>query len=162
MKRAVAIVALASISMLSAGCNRNQTKTASEQPPSAPLAQPPAPSPGPPPPLPIPLSTQLAVTTVDSVMLSRDPDSPSTLIIQVTGTAPTSGWTDPLLTPQTAASDDMTVRTYRLVATSPAAPPSVRTPTTVAAELRLEDLPPEVKTIRITAGTNEISAPVAE
>jgi hypothetical protein len=104
----------------------------------------------------------MAVSTVDSVMLSRDPDSPATLIIHVTGTAPSPGWTNPTLTPQNDASDNTTVRTYRLVATSPATPTSEEAPESIEAELRVDDLAPEVKTIRIIAGMNEISAPIAQ
>ena len=104
----------------------------------------------------------MAVATVDSVMLSRDPDSPMTLIIHVAGTVPSSGWTEPQLMAETDASADMTVRTYRLEATSPATASANATPQSLETELRVDDLPPEVKTIRIIAGSNDISAPVTD
>ena len=58
--------------------------------------------------------------------------------------------------------DDATIKTYKLVATSPAMPDENRTPQAMEAEIRVESLPPEVKSIRIVSATNEISAPIAQ
>jgi hypothetical protein len=84
------------------------------------------------------------------------------LVIHVSGTAPSSGWTDPKLTEEPENNGDASIKTYRLVATSPAMPDENRTPEAQEAELRVDSLPPEVKTIRIVSATNEISAPVAQ
>lgn len=146
-----------------AGCNRNSPPA---QPQSAPAAAPaPAPAPAPtatPRPQPIAPGTELPVSTVDSVMINRTPDSPEALIIDVTGTIPSGSWTNPRLVEDTAAAADPSVRIYKFVATSPDQPSADQIPQMIDAELRIDSLPAEVKTIRVVSAGNQISAPVTE
>lgn len=147
------------------GCNRNSPPA---QPESAPVATPapaePAAPPPPPAPQPpsIPPRTELPVSSVDSVMLNRAPDSPSALIIDVTGTIPSGGWTNPHLVEDTAATTDPSLRVYKFVATSPDQASADQMPQMVNAQLRIDSLPPEVRTLRVVAAGNQISAPVTE
>ena len=144
------------------GCNRNSPPA---QPQSASAVAPtpaaPAPTPVPQPP-PIAPGTELPVSSVDSVMLNRAPDSPEALIIDVTGTIPSSGWTNPHLVEDTGAASDASVRIYKFVATSPEQTSTDQTPQMVSTELRIDSLPAEVKTVRVVAAGNQISAPVTE
>jgi hypothetical protein len=143
------------------GCNRNSTTQNPPAPPPAPAAAPPPP-PVAPAPAQIPASTELPLNSVDSVMLSRPGDAPMALVIHVSGSAISTGWTEPKLTENTDNADDPAVKTYKLVATSPAMPDENRNPELLEAEIRVESLPPEVKSIRIVSATNEISAPIAQ
>ena len=158
--------AIAVLFLALAGCNQNTTETEAPDPAPAPvtqtepLAPPPAEVPAP---APIPPMTEMAVNSVDSVMLSRPEDAPSALVIRVLGTAASNGWSLPRLEPVTDAGTDASIVSYQFVATSPETSDE---PSTVAAqletELRVDTLPPEVMTIRIVSATNEISAPVAQ
>jgi hypothetical protein len=151
----------AALAIALSGCNRNP---AAQQPAPAPApAVTAAPAPPPPaPPPPIPAATELPLSSVDSVMLSRPSEAPMALLIQVSGTAPSPGWTDAKLTEAQDDGDNAAIKTYRLVATSPAMPDESRAPQSIQVELRVEMLPPEVTTIRIVSATNEISAPIAQ
>ena len=95
-------------------------------------------------------------------MLNRPQDAPGALVIDVTGTTPSSGWTTPRLAEDTEATDDPSVRTYKFVATSPETEASTKVPEMIDAELRVDSLPAGVKSIRIVSASNEISAPVTE
>jgi len=95
-------------------------------------------------------------------MINRAPDSPAALIIDVTGTVPSGGWTNPRLVEDTAATSDPSVKIYKFSATSPDQQSADQTPQMVDAELRIDSLPAEVKTVRVIAAGNQISAPVAE
>jgi|KBSSwiStaDraftv2_1062776.scaffolds.fasta_scaffold1090112_1 glucose/arabinose dehydrogenase len=144
-----------------AGCNRSpQQQPASSPAPTAPEAVP-APAPQPPPPPEIPPATELPLNTVDSVMLSRPQDEPASIVIHVSGTALTPGWTDAKLTEEPEGTD-ASVKTYRFVATSPEMPDEKRTPQSMEAEVRIDMLSPDVKAIRIVSATNEVSAPIAQ
>ena len=144
-----------------AGCNRSpQQQPASSPAPTAPEAVP-APAPQPPPPPEIPPATKLPLNTVDSVMLSRPQDEPASIVIHVSGTALTPGWTDAKLTEEPEGTD-ASVKTYRFVATSPEMPDEKRTPQSMEAEVRIDMLSPDVKAIRIVSATNEVSAPIAQ
>ena len=116
----------------------------------------------PPPPPPIPPATELPLNTVESVMLTRSQDAPMAIIVRVSGSALSTGWTDVKLVDDAENATDPGVKTYRLVATSPAMPEENRTPEILEAEIRVNSLPAEVMTIRIVSATNEISAPVAQ
>jgi hypothetical protein len=142
-------------------CNRNQQASA---PAPAPAAAPtaPAPAPQPPPPAPIPPETELPLNTVDSVMLTRPQDAPMAIIIRVSGSAVSPGWMGIKLVEDAENAADPAVKTYKLVATSPAMPDENRTPEVLETELRVDSLAAEVMTIRIVSATNEISAPVAQ
>lgn len=147
---------------LLADCNRN---TPASPAPPAPAAAPtvaPAPAPAAPQPPPIAPGTEQPVASINSVMLNRPADAPGALVIDVTGTTPYSGWTNPHLAEDSEASDDPSVRTYKFVATSPDAEPSAQVPQMVDTELRVDSLPAAVKSIRVVSAGNEISAPVTE
>jgi hypothetical protein len=155
------ILALAVVLALT-GCNRNpQANAPAPEQPAAPAAAPAAPAqPAAPPP--IPPATELPLNTVDSVMLTRPQDAPMAIIIRVSGSAPSPGWTGVKLIEDTENAPAAGVKTYKLVATSPEMPSESRTPETLEAELRVDALPEDVMTIRIVSATNEISAPVAQ
>jgi len=159
--RVLPIAALLAVFLLSA-CNRN-SPPAPPQPaatgPSAAAPAPPAPAPQPPQ---IPPATEVPVASINSVMLNRPPDSPAALIVDVSGTAPSAGWTNPHLAEDTESNSDPSVKTYKFVATSPQNEEQDHTQQAIEAELRVDALPPEVKSIRVTSASNEISAPVTE
>ena len=95
-------------------------------------------------------------------MLNRPPDAPAALIIDVTGTTASPGWSNPHLAEDTGAGNDPSVKSYKFVATSPGSAAPNGTPQMVDTELRVDSLPPEVKSIRVISASNEISAPVTE
>jgi hypothetical protein len=152
------IAAIGLFAIVLAGCNRNPA-----QPPATPAAPAaPVPPPLPPAPPPIPPATELPVNSVDSVMLSRPQDEPMAIVIHVAGTALSPGWTDAKLAEEPDAGGDNTVKTYKFVATSPPMPDASRSSQPIEAEIRVEALSPDVKTIRVVSGTNEVSAPIAQ
>jgi len=155
------LLAIAAVALALCGCNRNQTQAPSPPapPPAATVTPPPPPAPQP---APIPAATELPLNSVDSVMLSRPQDSPTAIVIHVSGSAISSGWTNPKLVEDADSGGDASIKTYRFVATSPDMPDENRTAQPLEAEIRVESLAPEVKTIRIVSGTNEISAPIAQ
>jgi hypothetical protein len=148
-----------------AGCNQNtaETKAPEAAPPPVAVAEPPAPPPAPEAPAPIPPSTEVAVNSVDSVMLSRPTDAPNAMIIRVLGTAASGGWSLPKLEPMAEGGSDASIVSYQFVATSPEATDDAHTAAEqIVTELRIDALPPEVTTIRIVSATNEVSAPVVQ
>ena len=160
MRVSVAIIfAVGAAAIVLAGCNRNPAQTPAA--PQAPTATAPA-APQPPPPAPIPPTTELPVNSVDSVMLSRPQDEPMAIIIHVSGTALSPGWTDAKLAEEPDGGADNTVKTYKFVATSPEMPDASRTAQPIEAEIRVDSLSPDIKTIRIVSSTNEVSAPIAQ
>src|SRR5688572_3865244 len=128
------------------GCNRDAP--APQEAAEAPLAAPQAPAVAP--------STELAVRTVESVSVSRPQDAPDSVFIQASGTVPSTGWSDPKLVPVDDA--DPSSRSFNFVATSPASPDADDLTEAVEANLQIETLPAEVKTIRIVSSTNAVSA----
>ena len=147
------------------GCNQNTAETETPEAPPPPVASvepPTAPAPAVEAPAPIPPNTEVQVSSVDSVMLSRPQDAPSAMIIRVLGTTASGGWSTPKLEPMVGADNDASTVSYQFVATSPEAVDDANTAAEqVEAELRV-DLPADVTTIRIVAATNEVSAPVAQ
>jgi hypothetical protein len=95
-------------------------------------------------------------------MLSRPQDEPMAIIIHVSGTAVSNGWTDAKLAEEPDGGADSTVKTYKFVATSPPMPDANRSAQPIDAEIRVDSLSPDIKTIRIVSGTNEVSAPIAQ
>jgi hypothetical protein len=156
---AAGIFIIAAAGIIIAGCNQNQPPAETPPPPSPAASAVPL-APAPIAPTPIPPATELAVNSVDSVMLSRPADGPMAVVVDVSGTTLSSGWTNPKLAEE--PDDDNTVKTYKFVATSPEAPEGNRAPQPIEAEIRIESLPIGVKTIRIVSATNEISVPVAQ
>ena len=160
MRVSVAIIfAVGAAIIVLAGCNRNPAQTPAS--PEAPAATAPA-APQPSAPPPIPPATELPVNSVDSVMLSRPQDEPMAIIIHVSGTAVSAGWTNAKLAEEPDGGADNSVKTYKFVATSPEMPDENRTAQPIEAEIRVDSLSPDVKTIRIVSGTNEVSAPIAQ
>ena len=150
-----------------AACNRNSAQDQAQKAPtpaSVPAAE------APPPtaqasaaaPAPIPPSTELQVDRVTSVMVSRAEDKPDAVIVRVAGTVASAGWTEPKLTAVEDANAATNLRIYSFVATSPEMPADAKAPTPVETELRIDGLPPEVRTIRVTSATNAISAPIVQ
>jgi hypothetical protein len=109
----------------------------------------------------VPPNTELPIPAIDSVMLTHPDDAPSALQVQVSGTVPSAGWTGAKLMPDDAPST-AGIATFKFVATSPQQGGTAAAPQSVEAELRLDALPADVKTIRIIAGTNQVSAPVTQ
>ena len=95
-------------------------------------------------------------------MLNRPQDSAQAIVIHVSGTALSTGWTGAKLVEDPDSGGDASIKTYKLVATSPEMPDENRTAVPMEAEIRVESLLPEVTTIRIVSATNEISAPIAQ
>ena len=160
MRVSVAIIfAIGAALVVLAGCNRNPAQTPAPQAPAATTPAPPQPAAPPP----IPPTTELPVNSVDSVMLSRPQDEPMSIIIHVSGTALSPGWTDAKLAEEPDGGADATIKTYKFVATSPEMPDDAnRTAQPIEAEIRVDSLSPDIKTIRIVSGTNEVSAPIAQ
>lgn len=144
-----------------AGCNRNGSETTSETLPAAEQTAE-APAPAAPQAPAIPPGTELSVNAVSSAMLSRPSDASSALVIRVTGTAASAGWTDAKLLPESDSVEEPGVMTYRLVATSPKAADAATTSPEFDVELRVDAFPAAIKTIRIVSATNEISLPVTQ
>ena len=71
------------------------------------------------------------------------------IIIHVAGTALSPGWTDAKLAEEPDGGADNTVKTYKFVATSPPMPDANRSTQPIEAEIRVEALSPDIKTIRI-------------
>jgi hypothetical protein len=135
--------------IFAAGCNRGPApEDAAQTAPAAPAA--PAAPPG------IAPATELTVNTIESVMVTRPQDAPLSVIIQASGTVPSSGWTDAKLIP--LDDKDAAVRSFRFVATSPSDGKLTGRTEAIEAQLQFEMMPAEVATIRVVAGTNEVSA----
>lgn len=151
-------LAFAALALVLYGCNREQSAAPpAESPPTVAIQ----PSPAPPAIAAIPPATELPLNSVDSVMLSRPQDEPMAIIIRVSGTAVSPGWTEARLT-EDADGEGGTIKSYKFVAVSPEMPDNNRTAQPVEAELRVEALPVEVTTIRIVSATNELSVPIAQ
>jgi len=163
MKSPSNLIAAVAVTLLLFGCNRNASETQTAQPAAAPTAEV-APASPPPPaaPPPIPPETELPVNSVDSVMLSRPPDAPESMIIRVLGTAVSAGWTEPKLEPMADSGGDTSIKSFQFVATSPQSSDAANASQPIETELRVDSLPTDVKTIRIVSATNEVSAPVAQ
>jgi len=162
MKFAHTGTVVVALTLLLVACNRNAPESQTQEAPPATTAETAAPPPAPAGPPPIPPSTELPITSVDSVMLSRPQDAPESMIIRVLGTASSAGWTEPKLEPMADTSGDTSIKSYQFVATSPESADAGAATQSIETELRVEGLPPEVKTIRIVSASNEVSAPVAQ
>jgi hypothetical protein len=95
-------------------------------------------------------------------MLSRPQDAPMAIIIHVSGTALSPGWTEAKLAEEPDGGADNSVKTYKFIATSPEMPDASGTAQPIEAEIRVDSLAPDIKTIRIVSSTNEVSAPIAQ
>jgi hypothetical protein len=142
-------------------CNRNSSPAQPQPAAPAPVAAPAAPPSAPQAP-PIPPGTEVPVASINSIMLNRPQDAPGSLIVDVTGTTASAGWTNPHLSEDSEAAEDPAVKTYKFVATSPQTEAPNPSPQMVDTELRVDTLPLEVKSIRVISASNEISAPVTE
>ena len=151
MKRSnVKVVSVLFAALLLAACNRDAAEepNAANAPPVAAPAPAAAPAIAP--------STELTVRTVESVVVTRPQDAPNSVIIQVSGTVPSSGWTDAKLVP--VAGSDNSIRSFNFVATSPAEASPTGGTEAIEAQLQIEEMPADVGSIRVVAATNEVSA----
>ena len=156
MSRSFTFAALAGILTVLAACSRDAPPApqseAPLQPSSSPIAE-------------IASSAEVLILTVDSVILSRPQDAPSTqdapsaLVIQVAGRVTSSGWRNAKLVPSGDAAGDNTL-SFDLVATSPATPERDPIAQPIEARLRIDALPAGVTTIRVAATANAVSIPV--
>jgi hypothetical protein len=110
----------------------------------------------------LPPATELRIESIQSVMVRRPADAPAAIVIRASGSVASAGWSGARLTPVEDASAAENVRIYSFVATSPETSNGELAPQTVQTELRVEGVPPEVRTIRIVSSTNAISAPVVQ
>ena len=161
MRSRVLLIAALVIAAFLSACNRN-SPPAQPQPAATPATTAPAPPPVAPQAPQVPPGTEVPLASINSVMLNRPQDAPESLIIDVSGAAPSAGWTNPRLVEDSDTNSDPSVKTYKFVATSPQGEEHDHTQQTVEAELRVDSLPAEVKSIRVTSAGNEISAPVTE
>lgn len=108
----------------------------------------------------IPPNREMAVYTVNSVVLVHPPGAPKAVIIKAIGAVRTSGWRNMRLVEVASASSRADIKSYKFVATSP--PPGASTPAMqrVETELRVESLPAGVTTIRVSSESNEVSATI--
>jgi hypothetical protein len=159
------IVVATMLALAIAGCNRNSADNTQSQTEATGSIQPAAP---PPPaetantPAPIPPSTEVQVDKVTSVMLSRPPKAPDSIIIRAAGAVVSAGWTEAKLVPVEDPNAAPNIRIFSFVATSPAMPDDARAIETVEVELTVDMVPAEVKTIRVVSATNMISAPIVQ
>jgi len=108
----------------------------------------------------IPLGTEQPVHAIDSIALTYLRDKPHAMMIRVTGTVRTGGWIDAKLIEIRDTTGVAIVKSYRFVATSPKIRIASRSSLPAAAMLRVESFPLNVKTVRVVAEVNEISAAV--
>jgi hypothetical protein len=158
------ILPVALLALVLAGCNRNpaQNTPADAAPPQAQPAAVPVPAEAAQAPAPIPPLTELQVQRVDSVMLSRPQNTPGSIVIRSAGTVVSTGWTGPRLSPVADPNAAASIKIFSLVATSPPQSDETRAAASIEAELTLDALPPEVKTIRVVSATNAVSAPIVQ
>ncbi len=105
----------------------------------------------------IPARTELPVTRVESVMISRPDNAPETLVIQVAGSVGSEGWTDAKLVPA-ETEPAPTIRSFRFVATSPEVIDANAAPQPIEVRAEFDTFPAEVQTVRILSATNEVMA----
>ena len=151
--RAFSGIAIAAV-LLSA-CNQNTANApapAAETETTPPGAATPTPAAASPP------STQMAVNTVESVMVTRSQDAPTTVMISASGTVLSLGWTDAKLVPIEDTNGDTSIKSFTFVATSPATPEAASSVQPIDAQLQVDALPTDVKAIRIVSATNEVAA----
>jgi hypothetical protein len=108
-----------------------------------------------------PLSTDLPIQRVESLMVSRLNDRASTVLILASGSVPSGGWSAAHLEPF-ESSDEVTIQTFRFLATSPDVETAELNSQTVEARLELPNLPPEIEMIRVVAETNALTAFVSD
>ena len=159
------ILIAAMLTLAIAACNPNSadnTQSQAEATGSIQPATPPASADAANTPAPIPPLSEVQVDKVTSVMLSRPPNAPDSIIIHVAGAVVSAGWTEVKLVPVEDPSAVPNVRIFSFVATSPAMPDDARRTEIVEAELRVDMVPAEVRTIRVVSATNMVSAPIVQ
>lgn len=166
MRTTIAPALTAAVLLLSlAGCSREESSSEEQQGDPA-VAAAPAPelnalteSKAP---AALPPATELRIESIRSVMVRRPADAPSAIVIRASGNVASAGWSGARLTPVEDEKAAENVRIYSFVATSPETSNGEAAPQTVQTELRVEGVPPEVRTIRIVSSTNTISAPIVQ
>ena len=94
------------------------------------------------------------VSKVDSISV-RFPASDA-LVVRVSGTVPSGGWTHPRLVPVDDPNTANTSKSFEFVATLPLSDDN--TPSKpIYAQIRVDGVPAELKTIRIVSATNDTS-----
>jgi hypothetical protein len=166
MRKTTARAFATAILLLSiAGCSREQESSSEQQQGNPAVASAPVPelnalteskAPA------LPPATELRIESIRSVMVRRPADAPAAIVIRASGNVASAGWSGARLTPVEDDKAAENVRVYSFVATSPETSNGEAAPQTVQTELRVEGVPPEVRTIRIVSSTNTISAPIVQ
>lgn len=167
MRKTTARAFAAAVLLLSlAGCSREEQSSTEQQKGNPAVASAPVPalnalteSKAPPA---LPPATELRIESIRSVMVRRPADAPAAIVIRASGNVASAGWSGARLTPVEDDKAAESVRIYSFVATSPETSNGESAPQTVQTELRVEGVPPEVRTIRIVSSTNTISAPIVQ
>jgi len=141
---------------------------ATPTPEPAPPAPEPAPAPTPTPsttpasdtttpaPTPSPTAQKKTIYEIVGVDVQIAERKPPFITVTVRGTARTGGWKDVELRPLPTFAKEVGMRSYTLVATPPDGM-ATQALTPVAATIKIDPLPDDVKTIRVLGETNEVA-----
>ena len=94
-------------------------------------------------------------------MVRRTASSPGAIVVRASASVASAGWTGARLAPVEARDANERIRVFSFVATSPEMPGKDRFPQTMETEIRVDDVRPEMRTVRVVSATNAISAPIA-
>jgi len=141
------ILALAVLSIALAACGQEPAPAEAVAEPEIPLAAETT----------VPTHTELPVTRIDSVMISRPDNAPGSVVIQVAGSVGSVGWTDAKLVPA-ETEPTPTMRSFHFVATSPDLIDANAAPQPIEVRTEFDAFPTDVQTVRILSATNEVMA----
>ncbi len=99
---------------------------------------------------------QKAIYEVTGIDVGLSKDKPYYVTVVVKGSARTGGWTSGQLKPLQTFAPEVGMRSFTFVATPPVAASSQST-APIQATIKIEQLPDDVKTIRVLSETNEIA-----
>lgn len=159
-------IAAVTVVLCLAGCSREQERASTDDKTETATAVATSPSPAPPsadaiPAAPAP-ATELRIERLESVMVRRPADAPGAIVIRAAGSVSSPGWVGARLTPLEDESAGQNVRVFSFVATSPETSEGIQEPQPVQTELRIDNVPAEVRAIRVLSATNAISAPIVQ
>ena len=97
-----------------------------------------------------------AIYEVTGIDVGVAKDKPTFVTVVVKGTTRTGGWTNAQLKPLQTFAPEVGMRSFTFVA-SPPTGSSTAAMTPIQATIRIDPLPPDVKTIRVLSETNEIA-----
>jgi hypothetical protein len=97
-----------------------------------------------------------AIYEVTGIDVGVAKDKPTFITVVVKGTTRTGGWSKPQLKPLQTFAPEVGMRSFTFVAAPPNGP-TTQAMTPVQATIRIDPLPPDVKTIRVLSETNEIA-----